>query len=191
MKKIIMILSLTLLSYEFLQAKHYKASSERSFDRVVDNNELVVAMFYDHDKDSRDQESDFKDLGKSDKYIAYVSVDLSDKKLHELGAAYSIKATPTFLLIRNGRTYTEHGQKAMLQGEQGPAVLRKFVRSYFGDYRQDLREKKREEARENSPSVSFGVGVGYPGYYGYGPYYGPYYGYPYYGGSGFSFGVGF
>lgn len=187
------LLLIAVASIWCVQAKHYKATSERSFNRVLDNNELVAVLFFDG-ATMRDQERDFKEAGRGERYVAYVSVDVSKNGLAGLASAYDVKKTPLILLIRNGKVYTERGQRASLKGEQGPAVIRKFVRTYFGDYLEDIREQKREERRASSPSVSFGVGVGYPAYYGpyYGyPYYGPYYGSPYYGGSGFSIGVGF
>ncbi len=190
--KKLLVIGLVLAGYAGLEAKHYKASSERAFNRLVDKNELVAVMFYHDSKDSRDQLSDFKSASRGDKYVTYISVNLDDRDLGSLADVYKVGTTPTFLLIRNGRTYSEKGKRIVMTGMQSPSAIRNFVRDYFHDYIEDIRERKREEADYNRPSVSFGVGYGYPYYGGYGyPYYGGYWGYPYYSRPGFSFGVGF
>jgi len=44
LKKLVVLLAgLTVIG---LEARYHKASGESSFNRVVDNNELVVVMFY-------------------------------------------------------------------------------------------------------------------------------------------------
>ncbi len=192
MKRKLLLVGLVVASYVTLEAKYHKASGESSFNRVLDKNELVIAMFYHDSRDNREQLRDFKSAGRDEKYVAYVSVDLKSSSLDQLGDIYKVKNMPTFILFRNGRVYSERGQKAVITGEQGPSDLRNFVRDHFQDYIEDIREKKREEQRESRASVSFGVGYGYP--YSYGPYYGypyGYYGYPYYSRPGFSFGIGF
>ncbi len=179
-----------------VEAKYTKVSGERSFDRLLDKNELVVVMFYHEGRDMRDQLSDFKSAARGDKYVTYVSASVDDSELASLASTYGVKQFPSFVLFRNGRSYSQKGQTAILTGERSSSAIRRFVRNNFQDYIDDIIENKREARRYSSPSVSFGVGYGaypyYGGYYGpyYGGYYGPYYG-GYYGGSGVSFGFGF
>jgi hypothetical protein len=174
-----------------LEAKYKKAGSEKSFNSVLDKNELVAALFYrsSDDIDVRQQVKDFKSAGKEERNVAFVSVDLDKSDLANIGDLYQVRKTPYFMLFRNGVAY----KSAVLTGEQSLVAIGRFVRTNFSTYLQRIRRRKRERAEENRASVSFGVGYGSPyygGYYG-GPYYGGYYGYPYYSRPGFSFGVGF
>jgi hypothetical protein len=194
MKKISLGMFLCLLNIgQLIDARIQRPGSERAFDKLLTKNELAVVLFYSGDSDQiRNQKQDFRSAEIADRTVAYIEVDLDKGRLAPLAAGFKVKANPTFVLIRNGRQYTEGGKAITKTGFLTPSEIRKFVRHYFGDYIADIREKKRErerERRESAPSVSFGVGYGYP-YYGY-PYYGYPYGYPYYGRPGFSFGVGF
>jgi hypothetical protein len=190
-RKLVILAAITVTTGTWLEAKYSKAGSEKSFNRVLDKNELVAAMFYrsSDDIDVRQQVKDFKSAGKEERNVAFVSIDLDKNDLADIGDLYQVRKTPYFMLFRNGVAY----KSAVLTGEQSLVAIGQFVRTNFNRYLQRIRRRKRERAEENRPSVSFGVGYGSPyygGYYG-GPYYGGYYGYPYYSRPGFSFGVGF
>lgn len=193
MKKRIMILGALMITVIGAEAKYSRIRSERSFNDKLDENSLVVVMFYHGDQEGMDdQRDDFKDAGRGDKYVRYLGVNLDREDLASLGSLYGVKTTPAFLLMRNGVIFKQGGRPVMMVGRRSTAEIGDFVRSNFDRYISRKRRRKERDRRESRPSVSFGIGsgpyYGYP-YYGY-PYYGSY-GYPYYRRPGFSFGIGF
>ena len=163
-----------------------------TFDREIKKSQLAIGLLYKEDKQTRkdkelrkklkDLHKDFREVSKDEDEVAFVSANISKKKLFELKDRYHVTKTPNFLLFKDGILKPfkdESGTVVSLIGFPSRQQMRIFISDNFQDYIDEIKKEKREEAKERAerrawsygPSFYVGWG-GYPGEFGYG------YGYP-------------
>lgn len=199
----ILALSMASLMYADMGEIH----SQSKLDHLLRKRELVVALFYKTDRETRrsselssniaELERIFRRISEDDRYkdakIIFVKVNVANAQAEDLAAEYDIQTLPTIILFREGRVVHTAGRNSPIAQKRGfvrGQALQLFIDEYFGErintYVQINAERKRsKEKRSSNFSTYVGFGYGYGPY----PYYG-YYGYPYVGGNvgfGFSF----
>jgi hypothetical protein len=187
-----------------MHAEMGEIRSQSKLDYLLRKRELVVALFYKSDRDTRknselssniaELERIFKRVSEDDRYkdakIMFVRINVAGSQAQELAATYDVQTLPTIILFKNGRVVHTAGPNSPIAQEKGfvrSQVLQLFIDEYLGEtintYVQINAERKRRKEKTHRTYTS--VGFGYGAY----PYYG-YYGYPYVGGNvgfGFSF----
>lgn len=180
--------------------------SPSKLDHLLRKRELVVALFYKTDRDTRKNselssnisrlEHIFKLASEESRYkdakVMFVKINVANPQAEDLAAEYDIQTLPTIILFRQGRVVHTAGTNSPIAQKRGfvrAQALQLFIDEYLGEtintYVQINAERKRRKERSSNFSTYVGFGYGYGPY----PYYG-YYGYPYVGGSvgfGYSF----
>jgi hypothetical protein len=204
--KITKLIVLMLCVANVAHAEMGEIRSQSKLDHLLRRRELVVALFYKSDRDTRKHtelssniaqlEHIFKLVSQDDRYkdakVMFVRINVADAQAEQLAAEYDVQTLPTVILFKQGRVVHTAGRNSPIAQKRGfvrGQALQLFIDEYLGDiintYVQINAERKRR--KESSSNFSSYVGFGY----GYGPYpYYGYYGYPYAGGNvgfGFSF----
>lgn len=197
---------LLLCGLSYLHADMSEIRSQSKLDHLLRKRELVVALFYKSDRDTRKNdelasniahlERIFKHVAQEDRYkdakIMFVRINVASPQAEELAAHYDIQTLPTVILFKQGSVVHTAGKNSPIAQKSGfvrGQALELFIDEHMGEmintYVQINAERKRRKERTSSFSTYVGYGYGYGPY----PYYG-YYGYPYVGGNvgfGFSF----
>jgi hypothetical protein len=199
---VILALGMASLMYADMGEIH----SQSKLDHLLRKRELVVALFYKSDRDTRKSEElasniaalerIFKHASEEDRYkdakIMFVKINIANAQAEDLAAEYDIQTLPTVILFKDGSVVHTAGRNSSIAQKRGfvrGQALQLFIDEYLGEtintYVQMNAERKRRKERTSNFSTYVGFGYGYGPY----PYYG-YYGYPYVGGSvgfGYSF----
>ncbi len=199
---VILALGMASLMYADMGEIH----SQSKLDHLLRKRELVVALFYKSDRDTRKSEElasniaalerIFKRASEEDRYkdakIMFVKINIANAQAEDLAAEYDIQTLPTVILFKDGSVVHTAGRNSPIAQKRGfvrGQALQLFIDEYLGEtintYVQMNVERKRRKERTSNFSTYVGFGYGYGPY----PYYG-YYGYPYVGGSvgfGYSF----
>jgi hypothetical protein len=204
MKRMIYVI-LTLVMASVMHADMGEIHSQSKLDHLLRKRELVVALFYKTDRETRksselssniaELERIFRRVSEDDRYkdakIMFVKINVANARAEDLAAQYDIEKLPSVILFREGRVVHTAGSNSPIAQKRGfirGQALRLFIDEYFGErintYVQINAERKRRKEQSSNFSTYVNFGYGYGPY----PYYG-YYGYPYVGGSvGFGFG---
>ena len=188
-------------------ARHETAGSERTFDRLIVRNDLVVAMFYESSSELRKDRAErkriqrfermFKNLSNRSRYketkVAFLRVNVAKKGMADVAQEYGIEEVPAFVLFDGGELIeVAAGKPTKLVGYVSRHQLQEFIEQNLKDEIDEVlkeKEERRRRRREEAVERSYYYG------YGYSPYYSPYYyGYgfsPYYGGYGLGLGFSF
>lgn len=200
--KVIKYIVLLLGVASFMHADMMEINSQTKLDNLLRKRELVVALFYKRDRETRKNEGltanighlehIFKLVSQDSRYkdakIMFVKINLANSQAEDLAAEYNIQTLPTLILFKQGRVVRTAGMNSPIAQKTGfvrGQAMQLFIDEYLGEtintYVQINAESKRRKERSSNFSTYVGFGYGYGPY----PYYG-YYGYPYMGG-----GVGF
>lgn len=192
-----------------IQADVTLIKTDTRFDRMVLDNDLVVAYFYrlsqeeskaktsERYKEVDHNMTNFRRAGRMQRYsnggLIFIAVNVSRDNLNAVAEKYNLKANDEFVLFRNGQVYSKPPH---LTGLAKRSDIVQFIEKYFSDFideqlelqRQEAREERkeqRERERERSSTRTTTYVYERPYYYdrsyyyGRWPYYGGYYGYPY------------
>lgn len=200
------ILYITLLMgiTNLMRAEMGEVHSQSKLDHLLRRRELVVALFYKSDRNTRKNEElafnimhlerIFKLVSAEDRYkdakVMFVKINTANPQAEDIAAQYDIQTLPTVILFQQGRVVQTAGKDSPIAQKRGfvrGQALQFFIDQYLGErintYVQINAERKRRKQRSSNVSTYVGFGYGYGPY----PYYG-YYGYPYVGGNvGFGF----
>lgn len=195
---------LMLCAANALYADMAEIHSQSKLNNLLRKRELVVALFYKTDRDTRKNselttnigqlEHIFKLVSEDSRYkdakVMFVKINVANSQAEDLAAQYDIQTLPTVILFKQGQVVHAAGKNSPIAQKRGfvrGQALQLFIDEYLGDtintYVQINAERKRRKESTSNFSTYVGFGYGYGPY----PYYG-YYGYPYMGGSvGFGF----
>jgi thioredoxin-related protein len=177
--------------------RQLRVKSTKDFNHVLDNNNMVVALFYKSDRETRKNRQLSRNIellenmmlrvaGRDrykDAHIAFVRINTVGHDLEELAHDYEVNTVPTFMLFQNGGVVHDGVKIGFTSDRDLQLFIDKHLGSTINAYVQMEAEQKRRRNRRRRTYTYVGYGVGaYPYYGGYG--------YPYYGG-GIGFGFGF
>src|SRR5438045_7725891 len=112
--KIITIMLLALYVGQFAQAKVRTISTRRDFELTLSKSNLVIALFYENQKDTmnmRDQNKGlirmYEDLSSYKPYdeadMVFLKINTKRKDLADCAALYGVKSVPTIIFFKNGK----------------------------------------------------------------------------------------
>lgn len=114
-KKIIMLpLFFAAFIIEYADAKVRSIMTRRDFERSLSRGYMMVALFYEAQKDNKEARENNKELFKmyedvsryqpyDDADIIFVKVNIKRDDLDKLAALYGVVATPTFMFFKQGQ----------------------------------------------------------------------------------------
>jgi len=133
---------LTALSSSLSEAKVRVIKARRDFEQNLSKNTLMIALFYEGQKDRGKARSKnrgltrmYEDLSAHQSYddadIIFVKVNTARRDLAELASLYGVTNIPTFIFFNNGqRLVDDKGVPVQLQGFVSQADLQACIEKY-------------------------------------------------------------
>ena len=157
-------------------AKVRAIESVRDFNQRLAQQGICVVLFYDSG-DRRDSLTRkkikqlnymFEEVGSTPTYddadIIFAKVNVARKALGDIATKYDVKAFPTFMLFKDGRSCkNKSGRAAILSGFVGSEALKSFIERYCGKEIERLETvKNNEKTRRVSKEKSSWLPYFYP-----------------------------
>jgi hypothetical protein len=154
------LLMLTALSSSLSEAKVRVIKARRDFEQNLSKKTLMVALFYEGQKDRGKARSKnrgltrmYEDLSTYQPYddadIVFVKVNTARRDLAELASLYGVTNIPTFIFFNNGqRLVDDKGVPVQLQGFVSRAELQATIENCCGVTIDKLVAMKKDRNRQ-------------------------------------------